>query len=239
MQGVPRVSAGAPGGARQDGVGFFRVACGNDETAPTRDTTHPRCDQADSPVCGEVSSACFAAVAQVLRELPDLGDDPARDVSGEPSTKASGRSRERSNYGAPAGKVTSCCEGLGTLFRAIDPCCRVGAQEGRKEGEIDVGRAGRARCGEERAEVGAVHAALARMEPRPDLLELGGDPPDESEAPGLNCIDASIPRYWKGGNHQRRASSRRRRQGRRLPPVSGSPSRPIQVCLLRAAWILT
>jgi hypothetical protein len=55
----------------------------------------------------------------------------------------------------------------------------------------------------------------------------------------LNCIDASIPRYWRSGNHQRRASNRRRRQGRRLPPVSGSPSGPIQVCLLRAAWILT
>ena len=55
------------------------------------------------------------AVADILRKLADLGYDPAQDVPGEPSTKASGRSRERSNYGAPAGKDTMCCEGLGTF----------------------------------------------------------------------------------------------------------------------------
>lgn len=55
------------------------------------------------------------AVADILRKLADLRDNPAQDVAGEPSTKASGRSRERSNYGAPAGKDTMCCEGLGTL----------------------------------------------------------------------------------------------------------------------------
>jgi hypothetical protein len=55
------------------------------------------------------------AEADILRKLADLGDDPAEDVAGEPSTKASGRSRERSNYGAPAGKDTMCCEGLGTF----------------------------------------------------------------------------------------------------------------------------
>ena len=43
------------------------------------------------------------AEADVLREVADLGDDPAQDVTDAPSTKASGRSRERSNYGAPAG----------------------------------------------------------------------------------------------------------------------------------------
>jgi len=55
------------------------------------------------------------AVADILRKLADLGDDPAQDVADAPSTKASGRSRERSNYGAPAGKDTMCCEGLGTF----------------------------------------------------------------------------------------------------------------------------
>jgi len=55
------------------------------------------------------------AVADILRELADLGNDPAQDVTDAPSTKASGRSRERSNYGAPAGKDTMCCEGLGTF----------------------------------------------------------------------------------------------------------------------------
>ena len=59
------------------------------------------------------------AVADILRKVADLGDDPAEDVAGEPSTKASGRSRERSNYGAPAGKDTMCCEGLGTLLVVI------------------------------------------------------------------------------------------------------------------------
>jgi hypothetical protein len=59
------------------------------------------------------------AEADILRELADLGDDPAQDVAGEPSTKASGRSRERSNYGAPAGKDTMCCEELGTFGMVI------------------------------------------------------------------------------------------------------------------------
>ncbi len=59
------------------------------------------------------------AVADILRKLADLGDDPAQDVADAPSTKASGRSRERSNYGAPAGKATMCCEGLGTLLVVI------------------------------------------------------------------------------------------------------------------------
>ena len=37
----------------------------------------------------------------------------------QPSTKAIGRSRERSNYAAPAGKDTMCCEGLGTFGMVI------------------------------------------------------------------------------------------------------------------------
>ena len=72
------------------------------------------------------------AVADIPRKLADLRDDPAQDVTGEPNSKASGRSRERSNYGAPAGKDTMCCERLGT-FGAV-----MGAQKGkgkRKEGE--------------------------------------------------------------------------------------------------------
>jgi hypothetical protein len=59
------------------------------------------------------------AEADILRELADLRDDPAQDVAGEASTKASGRSRERSNYAAPAGKDTMCCEGFGTLLVVI------------------------------------------------------------------------------------------------------------------------
>jgi hypothetical protein len=63
--------------------------------------------------------AAAAASAQTTRELADLRDDPAEDVAGQTSTKASGRSRERSNYGAPAGKATMCCEVLGTLLVLI------------------------------------------------------------------------------------------------------------------------
>jgi hypothetical protein len=172
----------------------------------------------------------FPTLGTVQRGMSPANQAPKRAAAGA-SAQTTARRRERSRRAARswgpcfAPSIRAVAWGLG--------------KEGRKEGEIDVGRAGRARCGEERAEVGAVHAALARMAPQPDLLELGGDPTDESEAPGLNCIDASIPRYWRSGNHQRRASNRRRRQGRRLPPVSGSPSGPIQVCLLRAAWILT
>jgi hypothetical protein len=58
-------------------------------------------------------------VADMLRKLADLGCYPAEDVTREPSTKASGRSRERSSYGAPAGKDTMRCEGLGTLLVVI------------------------------------------------------------------------------------------------------------------------
>ena len=57
--------------------------------------------------------------AHSLWKFSDLGDDPAQDVAGQPSTKASGRSRERSNYGAPAGKDTMCCEELGTFGTVI------------------------------------------------------------------------------------------------------------------------
>ena len=35
------------------------------------------------------------------------------------STKSIGRSRERSNYAAPAGKDTMCCEELGTFGMVI------------------------------------------------------------------------------------------------------------------------
>lgn len=63
------------------------------------------------------------AVADILRKLADLGDDPAQDVTDAPSTEASGRSRERSNYGAPAGKDTMCCSRLGTFGTVM------GAQE--------------------------------------------------------------------------------------------------------------
>ena len=64
------------------------------------------------------------AVADIFWKLADLGDDPAQDVARQPSTKASGRSRERSNYGppapsAPAGKDMMCCEGLGTFGTVI------------------------------------------------------------------------------------------------------------------------
>ena len=59
------------------------------------------------------------AEAHSLWKFSDLGDDPAQDVAGQPSTKASGRSRERSNYGAPAGKDTMCCEELGTFGTVI------------------------------------------------------------------------------------------------------------------------
>ena len=52
------------------------------------------------------------AAAQVARRQLKLGCRP-------PSTKAIGRSRERSNYAAPAGKDTMCCEGLGTFGAVI------------------------------------------------------------------------------------------------------------------------
>ena len=54
-----------------------------------------------------------------LWKLSDLWDDPTQDVARQPSTKAISRSRERSNYGAPAGKDTMCCEGLGTFGAVI------------------------------------------------------------------------------------------------------------------------
>ena len=52
------------------------------------------------------------AAAQVARRQLKLG-------CRQPSTKAIGRSRERSNYAAPAGKDTMCCEGLGTFGMVI------------------------------------------------------------------------------------------------------------------------
>jgi len=77
------------------------------------------------------------AEADILRELADLRDDPAEDVAGEASTKASGRSRERSNYGAPAGKGTMCCLGFGTLgslIRVADLRCAREARVFRVDG---------------------------------------------------------------------------------------------------------
>lgn len=59
------------------------------------------------------------SVADIFWKLADLGDDPTQDVAGQPSTKSIGRSRERSNYAAPAGKDTMCCEGLGTFGMVI------------------------------------------------------------------------------------------------------------------------
>ena len=52
------------------------------------------------------------AAAQVARRQLKLG-------CRQPSTKSIGRSRERSNYAAPAGKDTMCCEGLGTFGMVI------------------------------------------------------------------------------------------------------------------------
>ena len=52
------------------------------------------------------------AAAQVARRQLKLG-------CRQSSTKAIGRSRERSNYAAPAGKDTMCCEGLGTFGMVI------------------------------------------------------------------------------------------------------------------------
>ena len=52
------------------------------------------------------------AAAQIARRQLKLG-------CRQPSTKSIGRSRERSNYAAPAGKDTMCCEGLGTFGMVI------------------------------------------------------------------------------------------------------------------------
>ena len=52
------------------------------------------------------------AAAQVARRQLKLG-------CRQPSIKSIGRSRERSNYAAPAGKDTMCCEGLGTFGAVI------------------------------------------------------------------------------------------------------------------------
>ena len=52
------------------------------------------------------------AAAQVARRQLKLG-------CRQSSTKAIGRSRERSNYAAPAGKDTMCCEELGTFGAVI------------------------------------------------------------------------------------------------------------------------
>ena len=52
------------------------------------------------------------AAAQVARRQLKLG-------CRQSSTKAIGSSRERSNYAAPAGKDTMCCEGLGTFGMVI------------------------------------------------------------------------------------------------------------------------
>ena len=57
--------------------------------------------------------------AHSLWKLSDVGNHPAQAVAGQPSTKASGRSCERSSYGAPAGKDTMCCEELGTFEMVI------------------------------------------------------------------------------------------------------------------------
>ncbi len=52
------------------------------------------------------------AAAQVARRQLKLG-------CRQPSIKSLGLSRERTNYAAPPGKDTMCCEGLGTFGMVI------------------------------------------------------------------------------------------------------------------------